>query len=100
VKYAIRIAPTTTWSGTSRVADAASGKTEPQGGGQVHELPVPSGELEVGAAGGGEGGVPLWGVVPRVGFIVTNLTLPSRAVVRFYNKRERRSSGSKRASRR
>ena len=25
---------------------------------------------------------------PRVGFIVTNLTLPSRAVVRFYNKRE------------
>ena len=23
----------------------------------------------------------------RVGFIVTNLTLPSRAVVRFYNKR-------------
>ena len=26
-------------------------------------------------------------VFPRVGFIVTNLTLPSRAVVRFYNKR-------------
>ncbi len=24
---------------------------------------------------------------PRIGFIVTNLTLPSRAVVRFYNKR-------------
>ena len=24
---------------------------------------------------------------PRVGFIVTNLTLPGRAVVRFYNKR-------------
>jgi len=24
---------------------------------------------------------------PRVGFIVTNLTLPSRSVVRFYNKR-------------
>ena len=24
---------------------------------------------------------------PRVGFIVTNLRLPSRAVVRFYNKR-------------
>jgi hypothetical protein len=24
---------------------------------------------------------------PRVGFIVTNLSLPSRAVVRFYNKR-------------
>ena len=27
------------------------------------------------------------GLFPRVGFIVTNLTLPSRAVVRFYNKR-------------
>ena len=26
-------------------------------------------------------------LLPRVGFIVTNLTLPSRAVVRFYNKR-------------
>lgn len=25
---------------------------------------------------------------PRVGFIVTNLTLPSGAGVRFYNKRE------------
>ena len=24
---------------------------------------------------------------PRVGFIITNLSLPSRAVVRFYNKR-------------
>jgi len=27
------------------------------------------------------------GLFPRVGFIVTNLTLPCRAVVRFYNKR-------------
>ena len=26
-------------------------------------------------------------LLPRVGFIVTNLSLPSRAVVRFYNKR-------------
>src|SRR5579864_5809677 len=26
-------------------------------------------------------------LLPRVGFVVTNLTLPSRAVVRFYNKR-------------
>jgi Transposase DDE domain group 1 len=37
---------------------------------------------------------------PRVGFIVTNLTAASRAVVRFYNKRARRSSGSKKASKR
>jgi len=30
----------------------------------------------------------MWGsLFPQVGFIVTNLTLPSRAVVRFYNKR-------------
>jgi hypothetical protein len=28
-----------------------------------------------------------WELFPRVGFIVTNLTVPSRAVVRFYNKR-------------
>jgi hypothetical protein len=26
-------------------------------------------------------------LIPRVGFIVTNLSLPSRAIVRFYNKR-------------
>src|SRR5437867_3762563 len=39
---------------------------------------------------------------PRVGFIVTNLRLPNRAVVRFYNKRgaARPRNGSKRASRR
>jgi hypothetical protein len=43
--------------------------------------------LEDGASGGGEGVVPLRGLFPRVGFIVTNLSLPSRAVVRFYNKR-------------
>ena len=30
---------------------------------------------------------PLWGTVPAVGFIVTNLETDSRAVVRFYNKR-------------
>jgi hypothetical protein len=28
---------------------------------------------------------PVGDLFPRVGFIVTNLTLPSRAVVRFYN---------------
>jgi hypothetical protein len=35
---------------------------------------------------------------PRVGFVVTNLELPSRAVVRFYNARP--SNGSRKASRR
>ena len=43
--------------------------------------------MEDGAARGGEGGVPLWELFPRVGFIVTNLETDSRAVVRFYNKR-------------
>jgi hypothetical protein len=36
---------------------------------------------------------------PRVGFIVTNLTAASRAVVRFYNKRGTLNSGSRKASR-
>jgi Transposase DDE domain group 1 len=45
------------------------------------------GELDDSPAGGGEGRVPLRGVVSRVGFIVTNLALDNRAVVRFYNKR-------------
>ena len=39
---------------------------------------------------------------PCVGFIVTNMNLPSRAAVRFYNKTNagRRSSGSRKASKR
>jgi hypothetical protein len=44
-------------------------------------------ELEAGAAGGGEGRVPLRELFPRGGLIVTNLGTSSRAVVRFYNKR-------------
>jgi hypothetical protein len=101
VKYAIRIpANDSLERDISGVADAASGKAEPQAGGLVQGLSLSSGELEDGAAGGGEGGVPLRGVVPRVGFIVTNLETDSRAVVRFYNKRGRRSSGSRKASRR
>ena len=43
--------------------------------------------MEDSAAGGGEGGLPLWGLFPWVGFIVTNLEADSREVVRFYNKR-------------
>ena len=50
VKYAIRI--------------AASGKTESQAGGQIQELPLPSGELEDSAAGGGEGRASSRGAVP------------------------------------
>ncbi len=34
-----------------------------------------------------DGGVPLWELFPRVGFIVTNLKADRPDVVRFYNKR-------------
>jgi hypothetical protein len=43
--------------------------------------------LDDSPAGGGEGRIQLWGIVSRVGFIVTNLGTSSQAVVRFYNKR-------------
>src|ERR1019366_3547255 len=49
------------------VADAACRKTEPQAGGLVQGLPLPSSELEDGAACGCESGVPLRGVVPASG---------------------------------
>ena len=49
------------------VVDAASGATEPQAGGLVQELSLPGSQLEKGAAGGGEGGVPLWRTVPSRG---------------------------------
>ena len=39
-------------------------------------------------------------LLPRVGFIVTNLKADSRDVVRFYNKRGTASNGSRKASRR
>jgi len=42
--------------------------------------------LDDGPAGGGEGRVPLRRIVPRIGFIVTNLATSNRAVVRLYNK--------------
>ena len=58
-----------------------------QGSGLVQGLSLPSGQLKDGSPGGGEGGVPLWELFPRVRFIVTNLEPDSRAVVRFYNKR-------------
>src|ERR1700687_1153812 len=43
---------------------------------------------------------PFGELFPRVGFIVTNLSLPSRAVVRFYNKRGTTEPWIKEASRR
>ena len=68
VKYAIRIpANDSLERGHRGVVDAASGATEPQAGGLVQELSLPGSQLEKGAAGGGEGGVPLWRTVPSRG---------------------------------
>src|SRR6266542_6367172 len=50
-----------------RGVDPAGGKIELQAGGLVQKLLVPGGELEDGAAGGGQGGVPLWRAVPARG---------------------------------
>src|SRR5207245_4557771 len=51
-------------AGHCGVADAVRGKAEPQASGLVQGLSLPSGQLEEGATGGSEGGVPLWGAVP------------------------------------
>jgi hypothetical protein len=69
------------------VVEAASGPAELQAGGAVQRVFSIRHEAEAGAACGGEGGVPLRGVVSPRGFIVTNLGTSSRAVVRFYNER-------------
>jgi hypothetical protein len=66
VKYAIRI-PANDSPGHRGAADTTSGKTEPQAGVLVQRVSVPSGQLEDGAAGRGEGGVPLRGTVPARG---------------------------------
>ena len=55
-------------------------------GGPAQGFSLPGGELEDGAAGGSQGGVPLWRVVPSGG-LHRDQPGPSRAVVRFYNKR-------------
>ena len=88
MKYAIRLpANDNLERNISRVADAASGKAEPQADTLVQELSLSGGQLEDGAAGGGEGGVPLRGVVPPRGVHRDQPGGSSRAVVRFYNKR-------------
>lgn len=50
-------------------------------------VPLPSGQLEDGTPGGSEGGASRGGVIHTVGVHhPPTPTLPSRAVVRFYNK--------------
>ena len=66
VKYAIRI-PANDSPGHRGAADTTSGKTEPQAGVLVQRVSVPSGQLEDGAAGRGEGGVSTLGNCSRRG---------------------------------
>jgi hypothetical protein len=64
VNYAIRLPANDNLQRNITAADTASGKTELQAGGPVQELSLPADQLEEGAAGGGEGRVPLWGIIP------------------------------------
>ena len=63
VKYAIRIPANGSLERHRGVADTPGGTAEPQTRGLVQGLSVSGGQLEEGAACGGEGGVPYWGVV-------------------------------------
>ena len=68
VKYAIRIpANDSLERDIAELLTRPGGTAEPQAGGLVQGLSLPGGELEDGAAGGGEGGVPLRGTVPARG---------------------------------
>src|ERR1700685_252331 len=49
------------------VATPAGGTAEPQAGGSIQEFSLSGRELEASAARGGEGGVPLRGIVPPRG---------------------------------
>ena len=74
-------------AGHRGVAETSGGQAQQETASRVQGLSVPSRELEDGPTGGSQGRTSSGELFPRVGFIVTNLTLPSRAVVRFYNKR-------------
>ena len=64
------------------------GKAQLEAGGALQELSLPGSELDQGTAGGGEGGVPLRGIVPAGRIYRDHIfQTSSRAVVRFYNKR-------------
>src|SRR5205807_9996737 len=65
VKYAIRIpANDSLERDISELLTRPVGRPEPQAGDLVQGPSLSGGELEDGAAGGGEGEVPLWGAVP------------------------------------
>ena len=89
VKYAIRLpANDNLQRNISGVVDAASGTAKPQAGVSIQKFSLSGGELDDSPAGGGEGRVPLRGVVsPRRLHRDQLGDSTSRAVVRFYNKR-------------
>ena len=68
VKYAIRIPSNDILAaGGCGLTDTVRRKTQLQAGGPVQKLPVPSGQLEDGAAGRGQGRVSFWGTVSTSG---------------------------------
>ena len=68
VKYAIRIpSQRQIGAGHRRVVDPTNGPPNTQAGDLVQEVSLPGGELEDGAARGGEGEVPFWGTGPPRG---------------------------------
>jgi hypothetical protein len=68
-----------------RVALPTSGPTQSEAAGPVQQFSVPPGNWTQPRRIGAKIEHHAGELIPRVGFIVTNLHLPSRAVVQFYN---------------
>jgi len=79
----------------SKTSVSVAGTAQPQAHGPPQELPVIRRTLDTGERSG-KIRAPRRELFPRVGFIVTNLPLPNRAVVRFTTSVARLSNGSRR----
>ena len=66
---------------------SAAGSAQSHAARPLQELPLSGGQLDHASTDRGESRAPRRRAVPVVRFIVTNLRLPNRAFVRFYNKR-------------
>src|SRR4029453_19063695 len=66
---------------------SASGQAQPQAARPVQERPVSGGQPDHRPTSRSESRAPCRRAVPARRLIVTNLQLPNRAGVRFYNKR-------------